>query len=186
MALVQGVLLIAAIVAIIATASLDSWDPLRFGIIVAFTVATAIRSIRDRSRVQINGSSAGCHARRRAARRWSRGDLGVIAMVSTGPALDDRWRSLRNNLVAYAWFPLIVGLAFYVAVHHTVVVDRGEAMKDSAGYYLLVFGAFVLALALNSLMVVGFRCWRVGDSLTIRMPQDALMPMLARSCSPRS
>ena len=49
---------------------------------------------------------------------------------------------LRNNLVTFAWFPLLGGLFFHV-VAHAAGLDSGEI-----GYYLLIFVMFVFALAL--------------------------------------
>ena len=63
-----------------------------------------------------------------------------------------RWRDTRiallNNLVAYAWFPLVGGLVF------TEVSPGWLNLGERDGFfYLLTFVVFVLALALNFLII---------------------------------
>ena len=74
-----------------------------------------------------------------------------------------RWREaghyLRNNVVAYAWFPLLGGLFF----HLTTSVAHVDS--SDLNYYLLVFAAFLVALVLNFVMVVGYQCWLDRSSL---------------------
>ena len=67
-----------------------------------------------------------------------------------------RWRDephfLLNNLVAYAWFPLAGGLAFDAA--H----GRDRRGPRTAVFYLLVFGTFMVALAVNFLIIAAAPC----------------------------
>jgi putative nucleotidyltransferase with HDIG domain len=86
-----------------------------------------------------------------------------------------RWREaahyLRQNLVAYAWFPLLAGLALDGA-------EQGlDVQRTDALFYLLVFATFVLALVLNFLLTAGYQCRLDGTSLADKA-REALVPLL--------
>jgi putative nucleotidyltransferase with HDIG domain len=86
-----------------------------------------------------------------------------------------RWREERHyllqNLVAYAWFPLVGGLAFFAAR------DALGVGRTDLGFYTLVFATFVLALALNFLLTAGYQCYLERSSLTAKA-RTALVPLL--------
>src|SRR3954452_15497427 len=67
--------------------------------------------------------------------------------------------ALLNNLFTFAWFPILSGSAF-----HAAVVSTGVDGEDGV-FYLLVFGAFMVALAINFLLVVGERSYVERDPL---------------------
>src|SRR4051812_29685211 len=67
--------------------------------------------------------------------------------------------ALLNNLFTFAWFPILSGSAF-----HAAVVSTGVDGTDGV-FYLLVFGAFMVALAINFLLVVGERSYVERDPL---------------------
>jgi putative nucleotidyltransferase with HDIG domain len=68
-----------------------------------------------------------------------------------------RWRypgpDLLINLVTYAWFPLVGGLAFQAAQSAT------ELNPDEGFFYVLVFGVYQVALLANFLMIAGYSCY---------------------------
>jgi putative nucleotidyltransferase with HDIG domain len=86
-----------------------------------------------------------------------------------------RWREERHyllqNLVAYAWFPLLGGLAFFAGRY-----ALGVGPTD-LGFYVLVFATFVLALALNFLLTAGYQCYLERSSLAAKA-RAALVPLL--------
>jgi putative nucleotidyltransferase with HDIG domain len=77
---------------------------------------------------------------------------GWLRFRYSGPAL-------LNNLFTFAWFPILSGSAF-----HAAVVSTGVDGSDGF-FYLLVFGAFMVALAINFLLVVGERSYVERDPL---------------------
>jgi diguanylate cyclase (GGDEF)-like protein len=87
-----------------------------------------------------------------------------------------RWREsfhhFLNNLVTFAWFPLLSGLFFHALVH---LARTGPHQAD---YYLLVFATFLFALALNFLSVASFVCHLQGGSL-LQKAREALVPVLS-------
>jgi putative nucleotidyltransferase with HDIG domain len=76
-----------------------------------------------------------------------------------------------NNLVAYAWFPLAGGLVFHAARNALGVG------KDDPAFYALVAGVFVLALAVNFIVIAGYNCHLDGTSLR-KKAERALLPVL--------
>jgi putative nucleotidyltransferase with HDIG domain len=68
-----------------------------------------------------------------------------------------RWRDephdLLNNLVTYATFPLLGGLAF------TTIADRADVQSSEPVFYVMVFVLFQVVLALNFVMTAGYGCY---------------------------
>jgi putative nucleotidyltransferase with HDIG domain len=98
----------------------------------------------------------------------------LIAVVSILVA----WTRLRYapadllvNLVTYAWFPLITGLAFHAAI------DGAGVDETAAIFYVFVFGAFLLALGLDFLLIAGYSCYVERSSLGDKV-RRALLPLL--------
>jgi putative nucleotidyltransferase with HDIG domain len=76
-----------------------------------------------------------------------------------------------NNLVAYAWFPLLGGIAFHAGS------DALGIGADDPAYYALVAGVFFFALAINFIVVAGYGC--VLDGTSVReQARRALAPVL--------
>ena len=65
-----------------------------------------------------------------------------------------RWREpptwLLSNLVTYAWFPLLGGIAFHA------MTDALALGTSDAGFYVLVFALFAAALVTNFMMLAVF------------------------------
>ena len=76
-----------------------------------------------------------------------------------------------NNLVAYAWFPLLGGLAFHG------LRDQLHAGPSDPEYYALVAVVFFFALAVNFLVIAGYNCYLDGTSLGSKA-RVALAPVL--------
>src|SRR5436190_13518070 len=76
-----------------------------------------------------------------------------------------------NNLVAYAWFPLLGGIAFHGST------DALRLTADDSAYYALASGVFFLALAVNFVVVAGYGCYLDGASLR-EQARRALAPVL--------
>jgi putative nucleotidyltransferase with HDIG domain len=80
-------------------------------------------------------------------------------------------KDLLINLVTYAWFPLIGGIAFHEAVGAT-----GSSQTDPL-YYILIFGLFTLALAVNFAIIAGYSAY-VDRSRVWTKVRRALGPVL--------
>ena len=78
---------------------------------------------------------------------------------------------LLINLVTYAWFPLMAGLVF-----HAVSNATGDRAGSTA-FYLLVFALFVLALAIDFVLIAGYSCYVERSRFTTKV-RRALVPLL--------
>src|SRR3954467_8628716 len=97
--------------------------------------------------------------------------IGVATIAVSHVRFGERRDLFLNNLVAYAWFPLLGGLAF-AAVRDALAVDFDDPI-----YYALVAGTFFLALTVNFLVIVGYDCYLEGSSLRVKA-RRALEPVL--------
>ena len=90
-------------------------------------------------------------------------------------------QDLLINLVTYAWFPLIAGIAFHEAV------ERTGATQTDPLYYALIFGLFTFALAINFAIIAGYsayvdrsRIWtKVRRALGPVLPSELASALLA-------
>jgi len=78
---------------------------------------------------------------------------------------------LLINLVAYAWFPLVAGIAFH-GVSDLGAIEPGEPV-----YFLLIFAVFVLALAIDFVLIAGYSCY-VERSKLLSKVRRVLLPVL--------
>ena len=153
------------------TASDAKWNVGTLAVIAAMTVISELTSVAVSSRMNISGSFLGIVLASVLLGGAPAALIGVLTICAGWL----RWRAaphhLRNNLVAFVWFPLLSGLLFTALVH---VAHTGPS---AVGYYLLVFATFAFALALNFLVVASFVCHLDGSSLLYKV-RDALLPML--------
>ena len=96
-----------------------------------------------------------------------------------------RWRYSRlfllSNLVAYAWFPLLSGIAFDAALRAT------GTTQGAGGFYLLVLALFAIALLLDYTITVGYRSyvertglWRqLARTLVPVLPSELIAGLIA-------
>ncbi len=169
----QCLLLGAAVAAVIATGSLDRWRAAPLLVIAAFTIGSDLTAVRPEGvTVWISGSFLGVVL---AAILFGGGPAAVLGVLTIAIGwLHSRESSahLRNNLLTFAWFPLITGTAFgELRIHAGISAHR-------PAYYLLVFAAFVLALMLNFLGVAGYQRLTRGVGIGTQA-REMLVPVLA-------
>ncbi len=78
---------------------------------------------------------------------------------------------LLINLVTYAWFPLIAGIAF------TSIAEQGPVETGGPIFYLLIFVVFVVALAIDFALIAGYSCYVERSSFATKI-RRALLPLL--------
>jgi putative nucleotidyltransferase with HDIG domain len=78
---------------------------------------------------------------------------------------------LLINLVTYAWFPLLSGIAFEVSLQ-----GAGISQMDAL-FYLFVFGLFVVALAIDFILIASYFSYVEGTSLWAKA-RRGLAPLL--------
>ena len=78
---------------------------------------------------------------------------------------------LLVNLLTYVTFPLVVGVAFRETIAHSQITSADPA------YYVLVFCAFLLALALNFSMIALDACYLERSSFVEKV-RTVMFPLL--------
>jgi len=154
----------------------SGWDHWRMGLVVALTVFATVGNLTAvetaSSRVQVDGGLAGVM-------------LGVVllggapgAVIATTSVAVGSLRNrtkphvLLNNVATFACYPLAAGAFFYTATH------LANAGPNRVAYYLLIFPAFMVALAVNFLGVVGYRCYLERSSLR-QQARHVILPLLS-------
>jgi diguanylate cyclase (GGDEF)-like protein len=169
---VQIVVLVAAAVALVVTSNTDTWQIPELLAIAGFAATSDLMAVVSGStRVRVSGSFLGIILTAVLLGGGPAALVGVTAISIGWLRSREAGDQLRNNLATFAWFPLLVGLAFYECVRLT------GARPSHVDFYLLVFAVFVLGLLLNFLFVATYGCYRNGSS----MPQTvrgALVPVL--------
>jgi diguanylate cyclase (GGDEF)-like protein len=173
-ALVHGLAITAALVVVGLTAHSMRWSLLPLSVITVFTVVSDITAVDSGSKLKISGTSLGLML---AVVLLGGGPAAMIALLtllvswvcrpSRGAA-----HFLLNDAAVFAWILLVTGFAFHAAVDVT-----GLGPHD-AGYYLLVFVALVLAVALNFLGIAGYFAY-LGRKSLVQMAREALLPLLS-------
>ncbi len=97
--------------------------------------------------------------------------VGVITILIGWTRERYRKHVLVMNVVTYAWFPLLAGLAF------SALSDAGNVAPGSPLYFLLVFATFVLALAIDFTLIAGYMSYIDRTKFRERI-QAALVPIL--------
>jgi putative nucleotidyltransferase with HDIG domain len=161
----------AAAVSVLA-ADTANWDMPLFGILLAFSVFSDLTAISTTSKVKLSGSFLPIVVAIVLLGGPPAAVIGVVTIV-VGTLVNQRnaFHFFLNNLVTYAIFPLVTGLAFHW------VVTTGEISQNDPAFYFLVFGAFLLALAINFTLIAGYACYLERSSFW-RKVRTALVPLL--------
>jgi putative nucleotidyltransferase with HDIG domain len=167
--LIGGLIAVAALAVV--EAEVANWDLALFGILLGFSVFSDLTAIETSSKLKTSGSFLALVL----AMVFLGGTPAAVIGVLTIAAGWFRWRDnghyLLVNVLTYTTFPLIAGVAFHEAI------VRGEVTTTDPMFYVLVFGTFLLALALNFSMVAADAAFLEGTSFTEKV-RTALIPLL--------
>ena len=97
--------------------------------------------------------------------------MGVVTIVAGWSVRRYPSSDLLTNLVTYLWFPLAAGLSFHW------IMEAGAIEHGSVDFYLATFGTFVVAMAVNFLIVGSYSCYIEGSSFATKA-RRALFPLL--------
>jgi putative nucleotidyltransferase with HDIG domain len=78
---------------------------------------------------------------------------------------------LLVNLVTYAWFPLLSGMAFYAVLNAT------QTTRTDDLFYLLVFGLIVVANLIDFVLIASYSCYVEGGGMMDKV-RRGLVPVL--------
>jgi len=156
------------------------WNLPLFAVLLAFSVFSDLTAVSTESKVKVSGSFLALVV----AMVFLGGTPAAMIGVATIGVGWLRWRDeghyLLNNLLTYALFPLAGGIAF------KAVTDASGLTQDDAYFYLLVFALFQFSLAINFVLVAGYRAYveRSGFASQLRvlppvLPSEFASAMLA-------
>jgi putative nucleotidyltransferase with HDIG domain len=147
------------------------WDPALFGILLGFSVFSDLTAIETESRLKISGSFLALVLAMVFLGGTPAAVIGVASILFGWARWRDEPHDLLNNLVTYATFPLIGGWLF-----HETIDALGITAMDPA-FYPLVFGVFLVALAINFSMIAAYTCYLERSSF-VEKTRTALLPLL--------
>jgi putative nucleotidyltransferase with HDIG domain len=142
----------------VATADQADWDIALLASLLVFSIVSDL-SAATTSAAKISGSFLSLVL----AMVFLGGAPAALIGVATIAVGWIRWRDSRmallNNLVAYAWFPLLGGIVF------TWVSSAADLSERDGFFYVLTFVVFVFALALNFLIIAAQIWFEEGTGL---------------------
>jgi putative nucleotidyltransferase with HDIG domain len=163
--------LAAAIGVAIWRAPMADWDPALFGILLGFSTFSDVTSIETETRLKISGNFLALVLAIVFLGGSPAALIGAISIFAGWLRFRESWNDLLANLLTYMTFPLVVGIAF-----HEVLEVSGIVPADPA-FYVLVFGAFLAALAINFSMIAAYTCYLERSSFVEKV-RTALFPLL--------
>lgn len=163
--------LLAAIAVAIWRAPAAHWDLALFGILLGFSTFSDITSIETESKLKISGNFLALVLAMVFLGGTPAALIGVISLLAGWLRFRESWNDLLVNLLTYMTFPLVVGIAFHEVLNETGITG------DDPAFYVLVFGAFLAALALNFSMIAAYTCYLERSSF-IEKVRTALFPLL--------
>ncbi|HXR31375.1 MAG TPA: HD-GYP domain-containing protein [Solirubrobacterales bacterium] len=163
-------------------APLADWNLELLVVLLAFAVFSDLTAVSTESRVKISGSFLALVVAMVFLGGAPAAVIGVIAILVGWAAsrFRDEPHYLLDNVLTYAAFPLLGGIAF-----HETVEAIGLTTSDPS-FYLLVFALFQFALFINFVMIASYGCYveRVPFSSKLRvlppvLPSEFASAMLA-------
>ena len=161
-ALMVGALLLTVAVGIWDAPKSD-WDLAFFAVLLAFSVFSDLTAVSTESKVKISGSFLALVIAMVFLGGTPAALIGVATILTGWLRWRDEWHYLLNNVLTYAFFPLVGGIAF-----HEGVVAAGLTPAEP-WFYVCVFGLFQLALAINFVMIASYGCYVERSSFSTKL-----------------
>jgi putative nucleotidyltransferase with HDIG domain len=148
------------------------WNLPLFAILLGFSVFSDVTAIETESKLKISGSFLALVLAMVFLGGTPAALIGVIGIFA-GWLLRFRepLHDLLLNLLTYVTFPLIVGVAFRETIAHSQITTSDPV------YYVLVFGAFLLALTINFSMIGAYTCYLERSSFVEKV-RRVMFPLL--------
>ncbi|MBS1894724.1 MAG: hypothetical protein JST59_25770, partial [Actinobacteria bacterium] len=165
-----ALLVVVLAIAVIAAPSAN-WDFALLGVLLGFAIFSDLTAKVVEDRLNISGSFPALVL----AMVFLGGSPAAVMGLVTAFLGYLRWReplsSFVQNLLNYSLFSLAGGLAFHAMVTATGVTDK------EVGFYVLIFGVFCFALAINFFLAALYMRY-TQDSPILKQVQNALLPLL--------
>jgi putative nucleotidyltransferase with HDIG domain len=161
----------AAVVAVLSNGD-SNWDLALFGVLLVTSVVGDLTAVdTPAGRMVISSSFLTIVTATVFLGETPAAVIGVATIAAGWLRFRYAPNTLLINVVTYAWFPLLSGIAFDRTLQAT-----GVAQTD-APFYLFVFGLFVVALAIDFVLIAGYFSYVEGTSLWTKA-RRALSPLL--------
>jgi putative nucleotidyltransferase with HDIG domain len=148
-----------------------NWDLALLGILLGFSVFSDVMSIQTESRLKISGNFLALVLAMVFLGGSPAALIGIISILIGWL----RWREDRHDLLVnsltYMMFPLAVGIGFHEVIGATKITSADPA------FYVLVFGVFLVALAMNFTMIAADACY-VWRSPFFKQVRTVMIPLL--------
>jgi putative nucleotidyltransferase with HDIG domain len=167
----QVVGLAAACAVAVLTAGTADWNLPLFGILLAFSIFSDLTAFTTTSKVKLSGSFLPMVLAMVLLGGPPAAVIGVLTIFAGWFRWRDAGHFFLNNVVTFATFPLVSGLAF----HWTVT--SGSISQAQPAFYALILADFSVALAINFTMIASYSCY-LDRSSFIRKVRTALIPLL--------
>ncbi|HET8565291.1 MAG TPA: HD-GYP domain-containing protein [Solirubrobacterales bacterium] len=148
-----------------------NWNLPLFCILLGFSVFSDLTAISTTSKVKISGSFLALVLAMVFLGGTPAAVIGVLTILAGWLRWRDEGHYLLNNLLTYATFPLCSGILFHE------IVDNGQVTQNDASFYALIFGVFLVALAINFTMIASYSCYLDRSSFFNKV-RTALFPLL--------
>jgi putative nucleotidyltransferase with HDIG domain len=139
--------LVGVVVAAVWQAPNGDWNLALFGILLGFSAFSDVMSIETESHLKISGNFLALVLAMVLLGGTPAALIGIISILAGWLRFREGLHDLLVNSLTFTAFPLIVGVAFHEVIAATQIVPSEPA------YYVLVFGAFLAALAINFSMI---------------------------------
>jgi diguanylate cyclase (GGDEF)-like protein len=165
--------LASAAIVVWSTRSLDRWSLAPMLLLGTFTVVAALTDVpAGPSKLRVAGVMIGLIEAFVVLGPGPAATLGAVTQSISWVRRRPAPHFVLANIATFAWFPLIAGLQFEATVRLTGIAPT------TVGYYLVVFVAYVIALAMNVIGVFGYRRYLYGESITNSV-RDFVLPLMS-------
>ncbi len=130
-----------------------TWNLPLFAVLLTFSVFSDLTAVSTESKVKVSGSFLALVVAMVFLGGTPASLIGVATIAVGWLRWHDEGHYLLNNLLTYAVFPLLGGIAF------DAVTEAAGLTQDDAYFYLLVFALFQFSLAINFVLVAGYRAY---------------------------
>jgi putative nucleotidyltransferase with HDIG domain len=168
---IELVALLAGGAAATAANDLSNWDLPLFFVLLALSIVSDLTALdTPASRLKISSSFLAIVSAIVFLGPTPAAVIGVATIAAGWIRFRYAATILLINVVTFAWFPLLAGIPFDGLLR---AADPGE----SAAFYVLIFGLFVVALMIDFTLVAGYFSYLERDRFSNKV-RRALLPLL--------
>jgi putative nucleotidyltransferase with HDIG domain len=148
-----------------------NWNLALFAILLGFSAFSDVMSIETEAQLKISGNFLALVLAIVFLGGTPAALIGLISIMIGWLRWREGWQDLLVNTLTYVSFPLVVGIGFHGVIEATGI------NADEPTFYVLVFGVFLAALAMNFSMIAIYTCY-LERSAFMEKVRTALIPLL--------